>query len=183
MKLVRLRPRGEVRTTVLAIGAAIAGGGCRDVSGFTTSGDQFEGAVVQADFVRAGVDRNTRLCMTIDANHLQGSPGAIWTSDGRFHAAALRPIPQIWYDPLSTLSFGEGRLKNLVYMASATTHFADGNGDDVVVVVSLMQSSDIEIRLVRGAPALAIEGGTGTGADTNLFAVFDLSRKPGRCSY
>ena len=165
---------------LVAIAAAVAG--CRDLSSFTTSGDHFEGQVVQADFVRAGVDAATALCLTLDANHLQDVPGVLSTSDGRFAAVPLRPIPQIWHDPLSTLSFGDGRLKNLVYVATATTPF-DDNGGDVFAVVSLMQSGDVEVRLIRGAPVPAAEGGAAPGAVVNVFAIFDLSRKPGACSF
>ena len=82
----------------------------------------------------------------------------------------MRPIPQIWQDPLSTLNFGEGRLKNLVYVATASTPFADGNGNDVFVVVSLMQSGDIEVRILRGAPGLQTEAGRRRPPGGNLFA-------------
>jgi hypothetical protein len=168
---------------LLALASCLAGAGCRDLSSFTTGSDRYEGAVVQGDFVRAGVDPSTTICLTLDTDHLQDGPGALSTSDGRFHTAALRPIPQIWHDPLSTLSFGEGRLKNLVYVASATTPFSDGNGNDVLAVVSLMQSGDVEVRLIRGAPGLAPDGGATTASGGNLFAVFDLVRQQGPCSY
>jgi hypothetical protein len=168
---------------VLLLAPVLAG--CRDLSGFTTHGDRYEGSVVSAAFVRstgdAGVEVGTRLCLTLDTDHLQDAPGALSTDDGRFHAAPLRTIPQIWLDPLSTLTFGEGRLKNLVYVVSATTPFSDGNGPDVFAVISLMQSGDVEVRLLRGAPPPS-EGGF-TPATGNLFAVFDLTRKPGPCSY
>jgi hypothetical protein len=161
----------------------IAGMGCRDVSRFTTSGDHYEGSAVQGDFVRAGVEANTQLCLTLDADRLQDSPGAMSTNDGRFHTAPLRPIPQIWHDPLSTLSFGEGRVRNVVYVAAATTHFDDGNGDDVLVVLSLMQSGNVEVRLIRGAPGLPTDAAAAASPKGNVFAVFDLSRRPGPCLY
>jgi hypothetical protein len=158
--------------------------GCRDLSNFTTGDDSYEGSVVPGDFVRAGVDPGTKLCLTIDTDHLQDAPGAISTSDGHFQVVGLRPIPQIWHDPLSTVSFGEGRLKNLLYVASASAPFADGNGNDVFVVVSLMQSGDVEVRLLRGAPGgRGSDAGSTAGPAGNLFAVFALSRKKGPCSY
>src|SRR5260221_14426676 len=95
-----------------------ASSGCRDVSRFTNDGDHFEGSVVAGSFVRAGVESDARMCLVLDANHLQDAPGVITSSDGLFHETALRPIPQIWHDPLSTLSFGEGRDRNLVYVAT-----------------------------------------------------------------
>jgi hypothetical protein len=95
----------------------------------------------------------------------------------------LRPIPQIWQDPLSTLTFGEGRVKNLVYIATATTPFADGNGNDVLFVISLMQSGNVEVRMIRGAPGLVPEGGTAPSSGGNLFAVFELTRQPVACGF
>jgi hypothetical protein len=163
--------------------ALLAGPGCRDLSGFSTKGGHYEGCIVRGDFVRAGVDSKTALCLTIDADHLQDAPGTLSTSDGRFRAVPLRPIPQVWHDPLSTLSFGEGRLKNLVYVVTASTPFADGRGNDVFVIASLMQSGDVEVRLLRGAPDLTADGGVSSQETGNVFAVFDLARQQGECSY
>ena len=169
---------------------ALALAGCRDLSSFSTNGDSFVGPVVSAPFVLAGVGGDggllgdgVSLCLTLDTNHLQDAPGTVSTSDGRFQAAPLRPIPQIWQDPLSTLSFGEGRLKNLVYVVRATQPFGDGEGNDVFVVLSLMQSGDVEVRLLRSAPGAATDAGAAGGAGTNLFAVFDLTRQSGGCSF
>jgi hypothetical protein len=156
---------------------------CRDVSSFSTGGGSYSGAVVQSSFVLAGVDPSTSLCMTLDTDHLQDTPGVVSTSDGRFASVPFRPIPQIWQDPLSTLNFGEGRVRNLVYVASATTPYADGAGDDVFFVVSLMTSGDVEVRMLRGAPALANEGGTAAGTPTSVFAIFDVKRQSSACSY
>jgi len=151
---------------------------CRDVSSFSTgTGNRYVGPVVPADFVLSGIGSSVQLCLYLDADHLQDAPGNITSSDGTFHATPLRPIPQLWHDPLSTFSFGEGRLKNLLYVASTTA------GDDVFVVVSLMQSGDIEVRLLRGAPTLPGDSGEAPAAPANIFAVFDLSRKTGPCSY
>jgi hypothetical protein len=169
------------RARALALGLVFAAAGCRDLSSFSTKGASYEGEVVQGDFVRAGVEPHTRLCLTLDTDHLQDTPGAVWTSDGLFHGVALRPIPQIWHDPLSTLSFGEGRVKNLVYVAAADAAFEGGKGDDVFVIVSLMESGEVEARLLRGAPGGA--GDAGVTAGGNLFAVFALTRKAGPCSF
>lgn len=162
--------------------SSVALAGCRDVSGFSTHGDSFAGGVTNTGVDLAGVDASTTLCLTLDTDHLQDAPGAISTSDDRFHAVPMRPIPQIWSDPLSTLQFGEGRVKNLVYVARASTPFGDGQGDDVFVVLSLMQGGDIEARLLRGAPILAPDGGS-AGAQTTVFAVFDTKRQSGPCSF
>jgi hypothetical protein len=179
----------SVRFVAVVAMGALAITACRDISGFSTHGDRYQGAVIDGDFVRAGVDAGTMLCLTLDTDHLEDGPGNLWTSDGRFAMAALRPIPQLWHDPLSTLSFGEGRLRNLVYVVGATAPFADGDGDDVFVVISLMQSGGVEVRLLRGAPGSsgaatpdASDGGaSGSSQIDNVFAVFTLSRQPGPC--
>jgi hypothetical protein len=146
---------------------------CRDLSRFSTAnGDHFEGPVVRGNFVRAGIDENTKVCLTLDIEHLQDEPGAISSTDGRFHATPLRSIPQIWHDPLSTLSFGQGRVKNLVYAVSPSGDA--GDPQDMLIVVSLLQSDDVEVRLLRSAP-----GGT-TNA---VFGVFQLTRQAGPCAY
>ena len=156
------------RGIVAACAGALLVSGCRDLSGFSTGNGSFTGAVVDATFVRSGIAAATQMCLTLDANHFQDGPGAVWTDDGRFTAAPLRPIPQIWSDPLSTLSFGEGRLKNFVYVLSATSPFTDGNGNDVLAVVSLMQSGGVEMRLLRGAPPL---GGPPLGVPPPSFGI------------
>jgi hypothetical protein len=149
--------------------------GCRDLSSFSSGGDSFEGPVTKADFVRSNVAADARACITLDTDHLQDAPGRISTSDGRFHAEPLRPVPQLWHDPMSLLAFGEGREKNLVYVATP----ADGN--DVLVVVSLMTSGGVEVRMLRGAPqAGASDAGA---APPNVFGVFQLIRQAGPCSY
>jgi hypothetical protein len=162
-----------------AFGAATLLTACRDLTGFTNKGDHFEGAVVAGDFVRAGFDSNVSLCLVIDSNHLQDAPGVVSTSDGRFARASLRPIPQIWHDPLSTLTFGEGREQNLLYVASPDAD-ADAAGD-ALLVVSLMQGGGVEARVLRGAPAVGSAQGGSSGS--NLFGVFSLSREPGPCAY
>jgi hypothetical protein len=163
--------------------AALVLAGCRDLSSFNTGSGAFAGPAVEASFVLAGISPGTNLCLTLDTDHLQDGPGDVSTSDGRFSAAPLRPIPQIWQDPLSTFTFGEGRLKNLIYVATASIPFGDGNGNDVFFVVSLMQSGDVEVRVLRGAPGRLADGGSAPSSNGNLFAVFDLTRQPGACAY
>jgi hypothetical protein len=148
------------------------------VARFSTKGDHFEGPVVKGSFVRAGIAEDARMCLTLDTDHLQDAPGAVSSSDGRFSRTPLRPIPQIWHDPLSTLSFGEGRLQNLVY--AATPRVDAGPATDILVIVSLMQSDSIEVRLVRGAPQA--DGGAPVPTDA-LFGLFNLDRVPGSCAF
>ena len=169
--------------------------GCRDVSRFSTNGDHhYEGTIVQGSFVRAGLESDGRMCLSLDADHLQDTPGTITTEDGRFRGTPLRPIPQLWHDPLSTLSFGDGRTRNLLYVAAAHAPVDGGTSGgleegDVMVFLSLMQSGDVEVRLVRGAPPASTDvtdaGATAGAASTsaNLFGVFTLRREEGSCSF
>lgn len=154
---------------VAALPSLALAAGCADVTRFSNTSDHYAGTVVAGDFVRAGFDVKTGLCLHLDASHLQDGPGTLSSSDGRFRDTPLRPISQLWYDPLSTLSFGEGRVQNLVYIVTPLVD-ADARGD-VTAVVSLMQSGAVEVRLFRGA-----------GAD-NLFGVFSLTRTAGDCSF
>jgi hypothetical protein len=159
-------------------------GACRDVSHFSSHGDRFQGEVVAGSFVRSGVAENTQACVTIDTDHLQDAPGTLTTSDGRFKSTPLRPIPQLWHDPLSTLAFGDGRVQNLVY--AATPLIGDAGPEeaqDIFVVISLMQQDrHIEVRLLRGAPQTDA-GATPPGVASTVFAVFHLERERGPCSF
>lgn len=159
---------GRLAIPVLALVALVA---CRDSSRFSSRGDRFQGPIVKGSFVRSGLPETIEMCLTLDTDHLQDTPGTLSTSDGRFKAAPLRPIPQVWHDPISTLSFGDGRVQNLVYAA------APDDAQDVFVIVSLMQSDGIEVRLMRGAP------GADAGATPALFGVFTLERQTGPCAF
>ena len=179
---------------VVALGVvAFTSTGCKSVSRFSShDGDHFEGDVVKGSFVRAGVADDAKMCLLLDAAHLQDAPGSFSTSDGRFKDALLRPIPQVWHDPLSTMSFGEGRSQNLVYVASptgpvattmgATATAVPGDTQDVMVFLSLMDQGGLEVRLVRGAP-VADSGTPLPAAAPPMFGVFTLARRDGACSF
>jgi len=159
-------------------------GGCKDVSKFSSRDGHFEGGITNGSFIRSGIVEDSKMCLTLDTDHLQDAPGTITTSDGRFRDTALRPIPQLWHDPLSTLEFGDGRVQNLVYAASPLPGEAGPEeAQDVMVVLSLMQSSRIEVRLLRGAPQTDA-GAPPPGVAKAVFAVFHLERERGRpCSF
>lgn len=159
----------------------VSSAGCKSVTRFSSKpGDHFEGDVVKGSFVRAGIADNARMCVILDANHLQDQPGTLSTSDGRFKGTPLRPIPQIWHDPLSTLSFGDGRVQNLVYVATPAT--PAGDTQDVMIFMSLMDEGGIEVRVVRGAPQ--VDGGAPPATEAApVFGVFTLDRRDGACSF
>jgi hypothetical protein len=168
---------------VVACASLATVAGCRDVSRFSSRGDHYEGDVVKGSFVRAGVAEDVRMCVTLDAEHLQDAPGTLTTSDGRFRATPLRPIPQIWHDPLSTMSFGEGRRQNLVYVATPLA--SSGDAQDAMVFLSLMDEGGIEVRLLRGAPQADAGAPAATPAApaAPMFGVFTLERREGACTF
>jgi hypothetical protein len=178
MSCARRRKRATWRAVLVATLGASAATACTDLSDYSTDDrKQYAGCVVAADFVLAGVSPMTEVCMTLDANQLQTAPGTISSTDGRFMATPLRPIPQVWSDPLSTFNFGSGRTRNLLYMASPSP---DAGGGDVTAVVSLMENGGAELRLVRGAPAL---DGSDAGASPSgpIFAVVPMQKVIGGC--
>ena len=169
-----------------AITAGVSGvSACRDnITRFSTKNDHYVGEIVKGSFVRNGMTDATKICLTFDGDHVQDGPGVITTNDGRFRATPLRPIPQLFHDPLSTLEFGSGRVQNLVYVATPNAVGDAGPEDlqDVMVFVSLMETGAVEVRLVRGAP----QGDAGVGAITPkaaapLFGVFALEKREGAC--
>jgi len=172
--------RSSCHVLVLALVALLAplAIGCRDVSRYSSKGDHYEGDIVKGSFVRTGLADDAKLCLVLDAKHLQDGPGTITSSDGRFRATPLRPIPQIWHDPLSTLSFGDGRRQNLLYVATPLAE--GGDGGDITVVVSLMTEGGVEIRMMRGAPQT---DGAAAPFTPPMFGVFTLERREGTCSF
>jgi hypothetical protein len=166
------------RVVLSLIALALAGAGCRDLQRFSTRDDHFEGEIAKGEFIRAGFAGDVKLCLTLDADRLQDAPGTISSTDGRFRATPLRPIPQVWNDPLATLEFGTGRSKNMIY--AATPAVDGGAGEDVMVVVSLMESNEVEVRMLRGAPPQA---DAAPPPSPNLFGVFRLKRREGPCAF
>ena len=157
--------------------------GCRELDQFTTNGDHFEGTIVAADFVRTGIAAGTTLCLSFDAAQIQASPGSLSTSDGTFQHAPMRPLPQLQNDPLSLYTFGEGRIKNLIYAAHVSApDGGTGAAPDPLLFVSLLQNDDVELRVVRSAPELG-DAAAPLGAGAPVFALFPLSRKPGPCTF
>jgi len=157
--------------------------GCKDPTRFTTHDDHFEGVVLRGSFVRSGFDEGVRMCLTLDSDRLQDKPGVISTSNGWFRQTPLRVIPQIWHDPLSTLNFGVGREKNLVYSATPISQYAERQAD-ALVILSLMSNGTVELRLLRGAPALPDAPPDNSNTQTTpMFAIFPMERRPGSCAF
>jgi hypothetical protein len=183
----------------LIVSVAGLAAACKDVSSFRTRpGDSYCGSVVQGPFVRAGLSPAVQMRLKLDTEALSTTPGSLSTSDHLFSDAPLRAIPQVFHDQLSTLQFGEGRQRNLLYVVDPS---APGGGASVFVVLSLMESGDVEVRLLRGAgPATAVSDAADAGAagaagsagaagqgltpgDPAIFGIFPLERRQGECGF
>jgi len=124
--------------------------GCRDISRFSTDpNESYCGAIVGASFVLRGFKTNVRMQMKFDADHIPDAPGTLTTDDGLLSSTPMRSLPEVMNDPLSTINFGEGRDKNLIF---AVDPVDTANGPTILAVVSLMHGGDAEVRLLRGAP-------------------------------
>jgi hypothetical protein len=156
--------------------------GCADNARWSSEpGESWCGAVTAATFVRAGMPETTTLRLELDAERLQSAPGRVWTtpfsSGERLSASELRVIPQMLHDPLSTLNFGEGRVKNAMAVVDLPSVDPARPSTQVLVVISLLQTGEVEARVIRGASP-----GTALGAEVSqLFGVFKLERKRGDC--
>jgi hypothetical protein len=156
--------------------------GCKDVGSFTTApGESYCGEIVESSFVTRGFAGGVRMRLTFDADHLEDAPGVLSTDDKMLVNAPMRPIPELFHDPLSTLQFGEGRDKNLVYMVDPSDPTM---GPTILSVLSLMHSGDVEVRLIRGAPAACSVDSPAAGDGAPLFGLFaPLHREVGQCSF
>jgi len=171
------RPARTVALTTLVLLGVVSGGGCKDISRFTTRpGESYCGNVVSAGFVRQGFGPGVRMRMTLDVDQLDSSPGMIVTDDGMFDYANLRPIPQLAHDTLSTLSFGEGRQRNLLF------GIGPSHGPMAIAVVSLLDNGDVEVRILRGAALLPGEEPSPADGE-QLYGIFPMQRQTGTCGF
>ena len=164
---------GRVSCLLLPVFSLLA---CKDVDDYSTKPDEsYCGAVVQGPFVRDGFAPEVRLRLTFDAAAISSGPGAVTTDDGLFTDARLTPIPQVFHDPLATLSFGEGRKRSMLYALAPTR---EQGGAPVTAVLSLMEGGDVEVRLFRAGDATQ----TATPSlAASYFGVFPLKRQKGTC--
>jgi hypothetical protein len=180
----------DLRVAALAATLALAASGasgCSELSRFSTAtGESYCGAVTDASFVRSdALAKGTKMRLQLDVDALESRPGTLWTGDlvpgdpvsgvpaERFTATPLHAIKQLPADTLSTLTFGEGSLKSSIALAEL-------GHTEVVVVLSLMQSGDVVVRLIRG-DGQETTFADGTPKPTQIFGVFKLVRTPGDC--
>lgn len=161
-----------------AIGAAaLLIGGCADISSYRTADDEkYCGNVISAAMVRHGFEETAKMRLSLDTHSLQQKPGVLSTSDAVFDNAEMFALAQLQNDALSSLQFGEGRTRNIVLGAQPT------RGPTALVVVSLMDDGNVEVRVVRGAPPAASDQPQDQ-PDDGLFGVFPLKKEKGLCGF
>ncbi len=160
------------------LGIALSTAGCKDITRFGTGpGESYCGQIVPGGFVRQGFAPGVRLRLHLDPDLIQHAPGDLATDDGLFEDAPLRPIPQLAHDSLSTMNFGEGRVRNLFFGAQPT------RGATAHVIVSLLENENVEVRILRGAPPTETEAVSASWYGAELFGVFPLARQQGTCGF
>jgi len=180
-----LRPR----LAAFALAAFAPLGGCRNLDRFDTDGSAaFCGSMVSAPFANEGFSpsgppRDLRMRLELDVDRLQSAPGTLTTDDAGhgicgdaplFDGAALRGIPEMQHDPLSTLSFLES--SDYDFFAWVDSSCAG----TLVSVVSLMKDDDVQVRLLKPAPEAATDAGA---AERPGFASFRLARRARGCDF
>ncbi|MFO0660072.1 MAG: hypothetical protein U0165_09620 [Polyangiaceae bacterium] len=151
---------------------------CKSIDQFTTEpGEFYCGNIVQGAFVRSGFGPAVQLKLTFDADAIATSPGVLSTDDKLFVEAPLEAIPQIAHDPISTLQFGEGRQRNLIFSVEPS---ATSGGPPAMVFLSLLDGGGAEVRIVRPASQRATADDV---EHTPLFGVFPLNRQREGCKF
>jgi hypothetical protein len=171
-------PRLVAPARLLALLACAAALGCNDISRFSTgAGEAYCGSIIPGPFVRQGFGPGVRMRLTFDADRIADAPGVLSTDDRLFERVGLRPIPQLHHDPLSTLQFGDGRVRNLLFGVEPKS------GPTAFVFVSLIENGNVEVRVLRGAPPAAGVTAVPVESGTPLFGVFPLAKQTGSCGF
>jgi hypothetical protein len=158
----------------LAVLVSVLASGCNSYDRFRTGPERtFRGAVFgegEASFIRRGFAPGTMLDLSFDPDAVGRSEvGTLTTEapDGTrlFDATVLESIAPLSHDLLSELSFpGAGRLETFLLLARPTAGALAGR--EVMVFLSLLDTGEIEVRLIAG---------TGDEARGDVFGVFRLT--------
>lgn len=163
---------------LVAASLAWLGSGCDNPERFTTEGNEsYCGYVVQGAFVRSGFGPAVQMRLSFDAARVESGPGTLSTSDGTLVEAPLRPLAPFFHDALSSLQFGEGRERSLLYFVDPAA-----GGPPLTALVSLMEGGDVEVRLLRAEPAPPPDVPP-ESVPAPLFGVFPLKRRQSTCDF
>lgn len=183
MKKPKLAMRGALRgLQLLWVGALIVG--CKDLARYDTGpGEAYCGNIVGAEFIRTpervgGFSQELRIRVTLDSEHLDSAPGTLSSNDTSgpcapeptFDAAALVPVQELSSDPLSQLSFGDGRDFSFLAWVESSCR------GPMLAVVSLMNDNELELRLLK-PPTQTNDG------PRPAFALFRTQLSSGACGF
>lgn len=152
-------------------------GSCTDVSRFDTGkNDAYCGTIVSAPFVREGFSRLIQAELHIDTSALNSQPGKLTSHrddkpcNGKrlFDGAPLRAPVKLESDALSQLQFGDDRELNWMSWVRSSCD------ETYLAVVSLMQDSSVELRLLRSPTDPDVP-------ETGALGIFTLERNKRGC--
>ncbi len=160
--------------------------GCQTIQQFdTTNGAAYCGSVVGGQFIltpdtEGGFAHDLRMRVEIDTANLTTVPGHLTTDDvagpcapqPTFSHAALRVTKEMVPDSISTMSFEDGQVHNILAWVDSTCR------GTMYSVTSLYKNDHVEVRLMK--PAGAAVNGVPQG---DAFALFSLDRNDDGCGY
>jgi len=173
---------------------ALACVGCNDLDRFSTGNNEaYCGRITLGSAFREGFSPRVQLRLELDAANLDGpeSPGRLSTYEAEDEAtperriltnAALSVIQPLQHDPMSQLSFGEGRERNVVYGLQPD----DDEAESVLAVLSMRADDSVEVRLIRAGRSPSGDAATNDDVPEGrrrLFGLFPLTRKNGDCGF
>jgi len=155
---------------------------CDDLSDYKGS---FEGGVVQGNFVRSCFRSSTRATLRFDPEHAVASVGdlkaselnRLTTDDGTFDKTPLEPIVALSHDQLSELDFpGPRRLRN--FMLLARPEKGPLAGRDAMVVVSLLENGNVELRIMARTESTEVACPTESEGDAGALVAGTPAERP-----
>lgn len=126
--------------------------GCDDLSDFR---GEFKGAIIKGNFIRSCFPADTVARLQFDPELAVGSTpdpdpsdrNRLTTTDGTFSDTQLVPLSALAHDQLSELDFpGRRRLRNFILVARPNRGPLAGR--DATVVVSLLETGEVELRIM-----------------------------------
>ncbi len=177
---------GVVRSGLLLCSAVLlALTGCRDLQRFDLGeGEAYCGPIVSTPvfhegFIPTDSPPVLRLKFYLDTDNLTTRPGRLFSDDAErglcandgeplFDGAELRTVESVLHDPISELSFGEGREHSVFAYVDSTCQ------GSMLALVSMMRSGDLELRLFKPKPEAPDDAAPG---ERSGYALFHLKRR------
>jgi len=168
--------------------------GCQNLDKFDTpNGAAYCGSIASAQFIRTvtsegGFQRDLRLSLVLDTNHLTTVPGYITTDDkgegdggdpeehpcgahATFEHAKLEVTQEVVSDSLSMMTFEEGQVQNVIAWTRSTCR------GPMLAIVSLLKNDHVDVRLLKPRAEKPSPG------ERDAFAFFPLSRSASGCGF